>query len=119
MFHSEPDFCARCGSALPLPVSSASLACRSCHSPGDARALEKVATISVVKFNNADDVAGLGEEEQIQSREELTGPTVERRCPRCGGEAMAYHTRQTRSADEGQTVFYTCVTCRFQEKEDS
>ncbi|CAM9141156.1 unnamed protein product, partial [Lampetra planeri] len=37
MFHSEPDFCARCGSALPLPVSSASLACRSCRSPGDAR----------------------------------------------------------------------------------
>ncbi|XP_032836742.1 DNA-directed RNA polymerase I subunit RPA12 [Petromyzon marinus] len=118
MFHSEPDFCARCGSALPLPVSSASLACRTCRSPVNASALEKVATLSVVKFNNPEG-AGQGDEDAVQSRGELTGPTVERRCPRCGGESMAYHTRQTRSADEGQTVFYTCVKCRFQEKEDS
>nr|DBA31458.1 TPA: hypothetical protein GDO54_007304 [Pyxicephalus adspersus] len=44
---------------------------------------------------------------------------IDRRCSRCGHEKMVYYTRQMRSADEGQTVFYTCVQCRFQEKEDS
>lgn len=37
---------------------------------------------------------------------------IDRRCVRCNKEGMVYHTRQMRSADEGQTVFFTCVHCR-------
>lgn len=40
------------------------------------------------------------------------GPIVERRCPKCGNEKMSYATLQLRSADEGQTVFYTCTKCK-------
>ncbi|XP_029440682.1 DNA-directed RNA polymerase I subunit RPA12 isoform X1 [Rhinatrema bivittatum] len=50
---------------------------------------------------------------------EIQGPLIDRKCSRCGHEGMTYHTRQMRSADEGQTVFYTCVKCKYQEKEDS
>ena len=37
---------------------------------------------------------------------------AQRKCSKCGNETMTYVTKQTRSADEGQTVFYTCTRCR-------
>lgn len=40
------------------------------------------------------------------------GPVVERSCPKCGNDKMSYATLQLRSADEGQTVFYTCTNCK-------
>eukprot|EP00095_Tigriopus_kingsejongensis_P000256 snap_masked-scaffold272_size230267-processed-gene-0.12 protein:Tk00256 transcript:snap_masked-scaffold272_size230267-processed-gene-0.12-mRNA-1 annotation:"GJ24301" len=51
--------------------------------------------------------------------EEAEGPTVERRCPKCGHEKMSYAALQLRSADEGQTVFFTCLKCKFKESENS
>ena len=44
---------------------------------------------------------------------------VERRCVECGHDQMTYTTQQTRSADEGQTVFYTCPVCNYKETENS
>lgn len=40
------------------------------------------------------------------------GPVVERICPKCGNDKMSYATLQLRSADEGQTVFFTCTVCK-------
>lgn len=44
--------------------------------------------------------------------DEEDGPIVERKCPICGNEKMSYATVQLRSADEGQTVFFTCTKCK-------
>ena len=56
------------------------------------------------------------EEEKKQAKgkkdESAEGPIVERKCPKCGNEKMSYATLQLRSADEGQTVFYTCTKCK-------
>lgn len=39
------------------------------------------------------------------------GPVIERVCVKCGNDKMSYATLQLRSADEGQTVFFTCTKC--------
>jgi DNA-directed RNA polymerase subunit M/transcription elongation factor TFIIS len=35
----------------------------------------------------------------------------DKQCPRCGGRDLGASGRQTRSADEGQTIFYFCRSC--------
>ncbi|VDK18683.1 unnamed protein product, partial [Anisakis simplex] len=42
----------------------------------------------------------------------LKEPVVDKICEKCGHDQMSYTCRQTRSADEGQTVFYTCLKCK-------
>nr|KAF6271243.1 hypothetical protein mPipKuh1_019456 [Pipistrellus kuhlii] len=91
-FQSDLDFCPDCGSVLPLPGTQEAVTCARCGFAIHVRDFEgKVVRTAV----------------------------VDRRCARCGHEGMAYRTRQMRSADEGQTVFFTCTRCKFQEKEDS
>ncbi|KAG8097941.1 hypothetical protein GUJ93_ZPchr0013g36192 [Zizania palustris] len=38
--------------------------------------------------------------------------TVNETCPKCRNPQLEYYTKQLRSADEGQTVFYECPECR-------
>ena len=51
--------------------------------------------------------------------DEVDGPVVERKCPKCGHERMSYAALQLRSADKVQTVFFTCLRCKFKESENS
>lgn len=51
--------------------------------------------------------------EANDSDDDAEGPIVERHCPQCQNDKMSYATLQLRSADEGQTVFYTCTKCKY------
>lgn len=114
-FQSDLDFCPDCGSILPLPGSQDTVTCTRCGFSINVRDFEgKVVKTSVVLHK-----LGTTMPMSMEEGPEFQGPVVDRRCSRCGHEGMAYHTRQMRSADEGQTVFYTCTNCKYQEKEDS
>ncbi|XP_006034960.1 DNA-directed RNA polymerase I subunit RPA12 [Alligator sinensis] len=114
-FRAGPDFCPECGTVLPLPGVQDRVTCVCCDFAIAVRDFEGRLVQSSVEFHRprAAAVPGGGDGQEVK------GPVIDRKCPQCGHEGMVYHTRQMRSADEGQTVFYTCAECKFQEKEDS
>ncbi|XP_034017398.1 DNA-directed RNA polymerase I subunit RPA12 isoform X2 [Thalassophryne amazonica] len=113
-FGGDPNFCPECGNVLPLPGIQDTVRCRRCSFCIPVTELLGQAIQSTIIFNPAEQSSS-----SVENEEELKGPVIDRRCGRCGKEGMVYHTRQMRSADEGQTVFFTCTHCRYQEKEDS
>ncbi|CAD7928589.1 unnamed protein product [Amoebophrya sp. A25] len=44
---------------------------------------------------------------------------IQEECPQCGNDRLMFWTRQTRSADEGQTCYYQCSKCDFRKAENS
>lgn len=46
---------------------------------------------------------------------QVKGARINTPCPMCNKMEMMYNTAQLRSADEGQTVFYSCDGCGYKE----
>lgn len=113
-FLGDPDFCTECGAILPLPGLSINIVCKVCSHEVDARSLDGLTVTSEIIFSSGNRRRVEGKQAEIPD-----GPLVDRKCSKCGHEGMTYATLQTRSADEGQTVFYTCPQCKFKEIENS
>nr|SVE92802.1 EOG090X0LKA [Megafenestra aurita] len=116
-FQSDVNFCPRCGAILPTLGHTGGLVCVVCKFEADIETMEELEVKYVIEFNTKSDYI---QEQQLKSAQSKTdGPLVERKCPRCGNETMSYASLQLRSADEGQTIFYTCTKCQFKETENS
>lgn len=117
VFTSDLDFCPECGTVLPLPGLQDLVSCKKCQYQIKVEEFDRIEIHSRIVFNEPD--MKESEEAEITRGSELTGPTADKKCTQCGNDGMVYSTMQTRSADEGQTVFYTCPNCRHQEIEYS
>nr|ACQ58531.1 DNA-directed RNA polymerase I subunit RPA12 [Anoplopoma fimbria] len=115
-FGGDPNFCSECGNVLPLPGLQDTVRCPRCSFCIPVAEFSGQEIRSTVIFNPEKQSSVALEDEEGS---ELKGPVIDRRCSRCNKEGMVYHTRQMRSADEGRTVFFTCIHCRYQEKEGS
>lgn len=128
---TTPGFCPSCGSILPNLRATGKVKCFTClvdwppegktnHSqlsfPNSIHPCFSVLRVSVfgdmkseftIPFNTYNKRKNAAKEEDSDE-----GPIVERMCPKCGNDKMSYATLQLRSADEGQTVFYTCTKCK-------
>merc|ERR1712080_16392 len=121
VFNCDPNFCGSCGAILPLPDQSDIIKCKVCSTVMNIELLEDVEIYTSKDYNqdknkSREEMAHL---KSISEEAEDGGPVVRRRCVKCGHKKMTYITRQTRSVDEGQTVFYTCIKCHATETEYS
>jgi DNA-directed RNA polymerase I subunit RPA12 len=116
MFDSDIQFCPECGTIFPLPSNNENVTCmnKNCGFQVPVKAFENVVTSSEVVFNKNSG------RKLVELPDEFgLGPMVDKICLHCGNDRMIYTTLQTRSADEGQTIFYLCPKCRFRDREDS
>ncbi|XP_067625044.1 DNA-directed RNA polymerase I subunit RPA12 [Eurosta solidaginis] len=116
-FNSEPGFCPVCGSILPLMNTVGNVVCYNCRKEFPPEVFGAQEVEYTIHFNSYDP-GKVSAKTKIEANE-AEGPIVERKCPKCGHMQMSYATLQLRSADEGQTVFFTCLKCKFKESENS
>ena len=94
------EFCPECGAML-LPKDG-KLEC-SC---GYAKNLSDNNEYEVSKkIETEENVKMLGEDVDVR-------PTTTETCPECGNDKAYYEIKQTRSADEAPTRFFTCTECK-------
>ncbi|KAI9222221.1 DNA-directed RNA polymerase I kDa polypeptide [Blastocladiella britannica] len=105
-------FCAACGNLLEMGSGKDDVKCDLCHRLQPASAFEGVEVVTRSRpnaFANANREISLWKS-QMGARSEQAA-TINEKCPKCGNPEMTFHTMQLRSADEGQTVFYSCKKC--------
>lgn len=101
------EFCGNCGSILPQMTGfSEKIICYCCKEQSEIQAGSR--TEYRIVFNQLPEIDVQGKSEE----DEDEGPIVDRVCSKCGWDKMSYATLQLRSADEGQTVFFTCTKCK-------
>ncbi|KAG9446325.1 hypothetical protein H6P81_012453 [Aristolochia fimbriata] len=109
-------FCDVCGSLL----SRTALTFAECLLCGLKRSLEELQGKETSYRVTAEDVRrALKIQPFVQldkfsiAEAEVERATVNEACPQCRHPQLEYYTKQLRSADEGQTVFYECPKCRY------
>ncbi|KAI2800113.1 hypothetical protein RDWZM_004076 [Blomia tropicalis] len=114
--NENSDFCSRCGSVLPLPSyldETSNVVCPICNKSVGANIFNGLSTFTRIHFNEIESMT------RKQRQFDADGPVIERICAKCGHDKHYFATLQTRSADEGQTIFYTCLKCGAKENENS
>eukprot|EP00123_Amoebidium_parasiticum_P012751 comp21551_c2_seq1/m.30053 comp21551_c2_seq1/g.30053 ORF comp21551_c2_seq1/g.30053 comp21551_c2_seq1/m.30053 type:complete len:122 (-) comp21551_c2_seq1:397-762(-) len=105
----NPPFCLTCGTILPLPGVSDVVECKCC---GHREPISGFIGKEHTQKNRPNAFASVNRA-KAAARVKEKAATINEQCPECGHREMSFHTMQLRSADEGQTVFYTCLKCGY------
>ncbi|KAK3226885.1 hypothetical protein Dsin_006747 [Dipteronia sinensis] len=105
-------FCNYCGTMLNM--ESIFVTCPLCKFKRNAK---EVAGKEISYTVTAEDIRrelGLSLFDAGEDNNEVQWSKVKKACEKCQNPEMHYTTRQTRSADEGQTTHYLCPRCGYQ-----
>ncbi|KAJ7541439.1 hypothetical protein O6H91_10G059500 [Diphasiastrum complanatum] len=113
-------FCELCGTMLSFdsPTYASCSFCNAQHDVKDFQGREIWYTLGAEDMIRRLGIEPLIKPESdpkvVKSSEEIQQRAmVNDECPKCKHPHLEYYTRQLRSADEGQTVFYECPNCHY------
>lgn len=85
-----------CGTLVHIKSDSSRIECSRCRRKNSLDMIEPMHVRNIIQKDMS-----------IEIRD-VKGAKIKHQCPACNREEMMYSTAQLRSADEGQTVFYSC-----------
>lgn len=122
---TSTEFCTKCGSLVSLPIFGDYIDCFRCmqKTPLDEYDFRPISTKKLYQekkewiedYKAAHSVLAKGEkfDQEEHTDFDLELPKIDQQCvnEECDSGVCFYYTQQTRSADEGQTIFFRCVKC--------
>lgn len=122
IFYRPPNFCQECGEMLDFEIiKNEYVSCQKCGGEVEVEAITNHHVETINYYHNSKDWMNklANVEDKFKKHQHLKKQTVEEKCPNCPSTKMYFTTLQTRSADEGSTVFYQCVKCGYYKKENN
>ena len=116
LFYRPPNFCIDCGDLLDFEIiNNNSVKCQKC---GGETVLDNIKN-HYIETNDKYELSKIwmnklkNKEDKLREEQKNERTIIDEKCPKCGNGQMYYYTMQTRSADEGSTIFYECVKCHY------
>lgn len=110
----QSDFCPKCGCLIDLDCLLSELTCPACktkHKFNEFVGKPIKAHMTIQK--EKDWVRKYTSMQSVKESRTKSKMTIKEQCPNCKHPELKYFTMQTRSADEGSTVFYECEKCQY------
>lgn len=106
------EFCPKCN-GIVFPTKDGILKCNNCGYSNELKEDD------ISKFEFSKKVESTEETVKMLGEDIDMGPGVNEVCPKCGHDKATYELKQTRSADEAPTRFFTCKKCKHKWREYS
>ena len=116
LFNRPPNFCIDCGELLDFEIINNNFV--KCQKCGGETELDNIKN-HYIETNDKYESSKIwmnklkNKEDKLREEQKNERTIIDEKCPKCGNGQMYYYSMQTRSADEGSTIFYECVKCHY------